>query len=444
MSINLTTVGQARDRDTVADLPAPPIRAIVLFGVGALAIAAAGFGTWGAVAPLGSAVIAQGQLTVETHRKPVAHLEGGIVRDILVRDGDSVQAGQVLLHIEATQADATRDSLAAQRDALLALDARLTAEREGRGELMVPEELASRMADPQIAEIVEGQRTILVSRMASLDGQVTMLNQEAASAEAEIVSEQAQIGSLDVQRALIRDEREDVRALLAKGLERKPRLLALERQLAALDGAASDLEGRIARAGQTIAQTKMHMVQIRDERLSAVAIEQRDTRTKLADIDERLRAATDVAFRHEVTAPAAGVVLGLTATPGAVVKPGETILEVVPTADRLLVSARVAPTDVDEVQPGQKAELRLLPFRARWLPPAKGRVLSVSPDAMTDQRTGATYFEASIELDSLPVERSALQAGMPAEALIATGERTLWHYLAQPIMDSYRRAMRER
>ena len=182
-----------------------------------------------------------------------------------------------------------------------------------------------------------------------------------------------------MQRSLIRDEREDVRALLAKGLERKPRLLALERQLAALDGAASDLEGRIARAGQTIAQTKMHVVQIRDERLSEVAIEQRDTRMKLADIDERLRAATDVAVRHEVTAPAAGVVLGLTATPGAVVKPGETILEVVPTADRLLVSARVAPTDVDEVQPGQKAELRLLPFRARWLPPANGRVLSVSP-----------------------------------------------------------------
>jgi HlyD family secretion protein len=434
MSINLT----------VADLPAPPIRAIVLFGVGALAVAAAGFGTWSALAPLGSAVIAQGQLTVETHRKPVAHLEGGIVQDILVRDGDSVQAGQVLLHLEATQADAARDGLAAQRDALLALDARLTAEREGRGALTLPEELADRLTTPRIAEIVEGQRTILVSRMASLDGQVTMLHQEAASAEAEIASEQAQIRSLDVQRSLIRDEREDVRALLAKGLERKPRLLALERQLAALDGAASDLEGRIARAGQTIAQTKMHVVQIRDERLSEVAIEQRDTRMKLADIDERLRAATDVAFRHEVTAPAAGVVLGLTTTPGAVVKPGETILEVVPTADRLLVSARVAPTDVDEVQPGQKAELRLLPFRARWLPPAMGRVLSVAPDAVTDQRTGAPYFETSIELDSLPVERSALQAGMPAEALIATGERTLWRYLAQLVLDSFLRSMRER
>ena len=247
-----------------------------------------------------------------------------------------------------------------------------------------------------------------------------------------------------MQRSLIRDEREDVRALLAKGLERKPRLLALERQLAALDGAASDLEGRIARAGQTIAQAGMHVVQIRDQRLSEVALEQRDTRMKLADIDERLRAATDVAFRHEVTAPAAGVVLGLTTTPGAVVKPGETILEVVPTADRLLVSARVAPTDVDEVQPGQKAELRLLPFRARWLPPANGRVLSVAPDAVTDQRTGAPYFETSIELDSLPVERSALQAGMPAEALIATGERTLWHYLAQPVLDSFHRSMRER
>src|SRR3954469_13063012 len=154
MSINLTTVGQARDRDTVADLPAPPVRAIVLFGVGALAIAAAGFGTWGAVAPLGSAVIAQGQLTVETHRKPVAHLEGGIVRDILVRDGDLVHAGQVLLHLDATQADAARDGLSAQRDALAVLDARLTAERDGATTLTLPAGLAARLTDPRIAEIV--------------------------------------------------------------------------------------------------------------------------------------------------------------------------------------------------------------------------------------------------------------------------------------------------
>jgi HlyD family secretion protein len=432
----------------VADLPAPPIRSIVLFGIGTLAIAAAAFTAWGVSAPLGSAVIASGQLTVESHRKPVAHLEGGIVREILIREGDNVQAGQTLLHLDATQADAARDGLAAQRDALLVLDARLTAEQEGSTALILADELTSRLSGnltiPRIVEIVEGQRTILVSRKASLDGQVAMLEQEAARADAEIASEGAQIRSLDVQRSLIGDEIADVRTLYAKGLERKPRLLALERQLASLDGAASDLEGRIARAGQTIAQTTMHAVQLREQRLSEIAIEQRDIRMRLADIDERLRAATDVSFRHAVIAPASGVVMGLTATPGAVVKPGETILEIVPIADRLLVSARVAPNDVDEVQVGQKAELRLLPFRARWLPPAQGRVRSVSPDSINDPRTGAAYFEASIDLESLPVERSALQAGMPAEVLIVTGERTFWHYLVQPVTDSFRRALRER
>jgi HlyD family secretion protein len=145
----------------IADLPAPPIRSTILTGLAALLLSTAGFTAWSALAPIASAVIAPGHLTVETHRKPLAHLEGGIVRDVLVRDGDAVRAGQVLLHLDATLADATRDGLAGQRDALLVLDARLTAERDGSATLVLPQEIAAHAADPHIADIIDGQRTIL-------------------------------------------------------------------------------------------------------------------------------------------------------------------------------------------------------------------------------------------------------------------------------------------
>jgi HlyD family secretion protein len=172
----------------VANHPAPAIRGVVLAGAGALLVAAAAFGTWAALAPLSGAVIAPGVLAMETYRKPVAHLEGGILRETLVRDGDPVRTGQVLLRLDATLADATRDGLAAQRDALLALDARLTAERNGERVLKVPASLQDRVADPRVAELVAGQSAILTSRRVSLDGQLAMLEQQVVNAGSEIAS----------------------------------------------------------------------------------------------------------------------------------------------------------------------------------------------------------------------------------------------------------------
>jgi len=425
---------------------APPVRGPVLAGLLAIALAATAGGAWGALAPLDSAALAPGRVVVETHRKPVAHMEGGIVSAVLARDGDRVRAGQVLLRLDGTRADAARDALVVQRDALLALDARLTAEGEGLPDLRIAPDLQARAADPRVAGEIAGQRSILESRRAALAGEVELLNRQATRAEAEIASHRAQIRSLDAQRALIGEELDGVRALHARGLERKPRLLALERQAVALDAARSELEGRIAQAGQAVAEAQLRIVQRREQRLSEIASERRDARTRLAGIDERLRAAADVARRHELTAPVDGVVMGLTATPGAVVKAGEPVLHVIPVADRLVVAARVMVTDVDDVRVGQAAEMRFSAFSARRVPPVTGKVLSLSADAVVDPQTGASHYEATVVPDdgtALP-DGALLQPGMPAEVVIATGRRTLWDYLSQPVADSFRRAMRER
>jgi len=427
--------------------PRPPVGRLIATGV-ALAVAGfGGFGAWAALAPLSSAAVAPGVIVADSHRKTVQHLEGGIVAEILVRDGDRVTAGQPLMRLDDLETRSTVALLEGQLWSLLAQEARLSAERDGLPAIVLPARLAAKLGDPAVAEIAAGQERIFASRRASLDGRAEVTRQRIAQLEAQIAGLEAQRTAGQRQLSLIREESAAVAEMVAKGLERKPRLLALMRQTADLEGLQGDLANRIAQAREGIAQAELEILGLRADRQSEVAAELREVQTRRAEAEEKLAAAQVRQGRRDVTAPEAGTVLNLRAfAPGAVVAPGAALLDLVPQDDRLVVEARVSPTDIDVVHAGLPAKVVLSAFKSRTTPQLDGTVLRVSADALTDERTGQTYYSARVAVDAAQLgalKEVRLQPGMPAETLIVTGERTLLTYLMQPVEDSFRKAFRE-
>ncbi|MBL8703148.1 MAG: HlyD family type I secretion periplasmic adaptor subunit [Alphaproteobacteria bacterium] len=428
-----------------------PVRPATRFdsGLGWLLVAlfVAGLGGWAALAPLAAATMAPGQIVVEGSRRTVQHLEGGIIREFLVRDGAVVGVGDVLVRLDDTQTAATTDALRGTVDGFRALDARLTAERDDAAAIAFPEELLARRADQRVAEILSGQEAIFVSRRVAMEGQVSILRQRIEQLRTEIRSYESQVRSLDEQLGYVKGEVDDVRSLVDKGLERRPRLLSLQRTAAQLVGARDQQEGLIAKGRQAIGETELQLMQIRNARQAEVAAEQRDLQTRLAEAEERLRAANDVQRRREVVAPVAGTVTSLRFhTVGGVVRPGEPLLDIVPRNEGLVVEVRVQPTDIDVVEVGMLAEVRLSAFKQRTVPTILGKVVYVAADVEADPRGMQSFYRAKVRIDD--AQLAALQdvqlaPGMPAEVMIKAGERTMLRYLAQPILDSFHRAFRE-
>lgn len=420
----------------------PPVRGTVLAGVAALALGFGGFGAWAARAPLAGAAIAPGVVAVDTSRKTIQHLEGGIIAELPVREGDRVEAGQVLVRLDDLEARALHGLLQGEYFALRAQEVRLEAERDGRAELFFPAGL-----DRAPAEILAGQRRIFESGREALAGRIDVLGRRIAQLEAQIAALDAQLAAGRDQLALVAEEVAGVRAMVEKGLERKPRLLALERQAASLAGQQGEYANRIAQAREAIAEAEMEILNARRSQVEKAALELRETGMRRAEVEERLATATVALGRREVVAPQSGIVLNLRYhTLGGVVPPGGEILDLVPEGDPLVVEARIAPTDIDVVHPGLPARIALSAYKSRTTPHLDGRVLRVSADALADERTGQPFFRAEIEVDARQVamlEAIRLRPGMPVEAFIETGERTLLDYLVQPLADSFRRAFRE-
>ncbi|MBK4723430.1 HlyD family type I secretion periplasmic adaptor subunit [Azospirillum sp. YIM DDC1] len=427
--------------------PRPPVGRFIAAGLALTAAGFGGFGAWAALVPLASAAVAPGIITADSNRKSVQHLEGGIVVEILVRDGDRVVAGQPLMRLDDLETRSTVTLLEGQLWALLAQEARLLAERDGAAGVTLPALLAGKGADSTVAEIIGGQERIFASRRASLDGRTIVTRQRIAQLEAQIAGLEAQRKAGVQQLALIREETTAVAEMVAKGLERKPRLLALMRQAVELEGIQGDLANRIAQAREGIAQAELEILGMHADRRSEVAIELRDVQTRRAEAEEKLAAATIRQGRRDVLAPEAGAVMNLRHfASGAVVAPGETILDLVPLDDRLVIETRVSPTDIDVVHAGLPAKVVLSAFKSRTMPQVDGTVLRVSADAVTDERTGQPYYQARVAVDTTQLAALKdvhLLPGMPAETLIVTGERTLLRYLAQPVADSFRKAFRE-
>ena len=402
-----------------------------------------GFTAWAALAPLESAAIAPGALGVSGERKTVQHLEGGIVARIAVAEGDVVAAGQTLLVLDDTQPHAALAQLEGQRRSAAALQARLIAERDGLEAIAWPERL--RMPDDD--GVLATQERIFAARKASFDNEIAILERRIAQIREQAAGYEGHIAAQDREIALLSEEARDIRPLVEKGHMPKPRLRALEREEAEVTGARARNRAQVARLAQAIGETRLQIVRLGNARRTEVTTELREVEARLADLNERLVAARDVLARTRVAAPVAGIVVGLGVfTHGAVIAPGQRLMDIVPAGDRLVVEARVAPTDIDSVAVGLSAQVRLTAFSLLTTPPLDGHVIRVSADAFTDDRTGAAWYEARIGLDpgQAALEGLQLVPGMPAEVMIVTGASTPLEYLLKPILTSMDRALREK
>ena len=407
----------------------------LLFGV---------MGSWAALVPIGSAALAAGEISPEGHRKTVQHLEGGIVRDIRVKDGDQVRKGDVLVVLEDTMALAAYRVQESRQLVLSAMEARLMAETSGALSPnwgLVPQVEGSDAA-------IEDQMRIFKAGIESVRDQGEILNKRVSQLNEEISGLESQIDSNKKQLAYLDDEIKMMKILTDKGLSRKPRLLELQRNEAGVQGELAQNRSAIARANQAIGETRIQILSLETTRRDEAANRLGDVRAQLADIEERMASTRDVLSRTVVMAPHDGTVIGLKMkTAGGVLRPGEPIMDIVPDSDLMLVDARVAPTDIDVVSEGLDAEVTLTAFPQRNLPKLKGVIRYVSADRLMDEQTGEMYFLARIEIDPDTLEQVGiaddLVPGMPADAMIFTGARPFLDYLMKPLMDSINKSFRE-
>jgi HlyD family secretion protein len=421
---------------------------VIRMGTSIVVIFVVGFITWSIFAPLDSALMAPGVIVVESHRKTIQHLEGGIVKDILVKEGQTVKSGETLIQLDDTQARVQLALLQDEADGLAADEARLVAERDGTDQLTFPPELMSRQNDPKVAEDMRGAQKTFETKRDSLQEQIGILTQRKGENGRVVAGLRDEQAALETQITLINQEAGNVQQMVNKGLEPLPRLLALQRQAADLTGQRGQLLEKITQVDLNNGETDIQIVNLKSQALDDALKELRDDQGKRYDLSDRIQAARDVLTRTTLSAPVAGKVVELSVhTKGAVIKPGETVMEIVPEKDQLEVEAHIRPEDAEYVYIGQDAKVNLTSYMQRRLPMISGTVTGFSADRITDQRTGQAYFNALVSVD-----RSALKAfpdvriipGMPCQVAIETGTRTALAYFIEPIRDVIRNGMKER
>jgi len=408
------------------------------------------FGIWTASAPLSSAAVAQGVVSPIGSRRTVQHLEGGIIKQFLVRDADIVRKGDLLIVIDDTQARANYTGLQSQALRMQAMKIRIDALQRRASELNLAERFKDEVAkDKEFAQFIANEQDIFETRRRTLEQQRQIYAQQIEQLKEEIRGYQAQIDSTNQQLAFIDDELADTRQLLNQGLARKPRVLELERMRANLVGNAGQLISSVAKSQQKITEIQLTQVDLENKFFNEMNDLLLKTNTDLAQVEEKIGAARDVLTRTDVRAPIAGVIVNLRfKTNEGVIKPGEPILDIAPTEDDLIIEARVLPNDIDAVKPGQTALVHLTPYHTRYTQLLTGSLRDISADTLTDDKTGQRYYKANIVVDHEALktvgENIVLSAGMPAEVFIRTGEHTLFTYLVEPFSRSLRRSFREK
>jgi len=414
--------------------------AILLAGVG-------GFVGWASLAPIDSAAVASGVVAVEFNRKTVQHLEGGIVRDILVREGERVAPGDLLVRLDDTQVLAQLEIVRSQYLAGRAQEARLIAERDGYREVVFPDDLLAARSDPRVKEAIAGQQQVFAARSKALSGEKEVLEQRIEQLNEQIRGLEALSASKLERIESYKAEIKDFKKLYEKGLTDRLRLREMERLAAELEGERAEHQSSIAAGQVQIGETRLQIIQLERKQQTEVTQELRDTQAKLFDLRERIRALEDTVARTEVKAPVGGAVVGLAVhTVGGVVAPGGRILDIVPQDEQLIVEAHVSPVDADRVSPGLEAQLRFSAFNTRTTPTVAGHVLTVSGDRITDSSTKESYYLARIQVGKegmAELRGLTLLPGMPVDVMIKTGERTFFEYLIKPITDRLAKSFRE-
>lgn len=431
----------------ISDVHASIRRHIIVGGV-AVALLAFGVGGWASTAEISGALIAQGSLVVDSNVKKVQHPTGGVVGEVRVHDGDRVKAGDILVRLDET---VTRANLAIITKGLIELyarKARLGAERDGADAVAMPKELADKAGDPDVEEALGSERKLFELRRKARLGQKDQLQQRIQQLQEQITGLTAQQDAKSKELAIIGQELQGVRDLWSRNLVQISRLTSLEREEARLQGEHGQLIAAAAEVKGKIVETQLQILQVDQEFTSDVAKELRDTDGKIGEYVERKVTAEDQLRRTDLRAPQDGIVFQSTVnTVGGVITAGDPVMLIVPEKDALQVEAKVEPKDIDQVQFGQPVVLRFSAFNMRTTPELNGTVSRIAADTSTDQRTGQTYYLVRISMSHEEIARLGdvkLTPGMPVEAFIQTGQRTMLSYLVKPLQDQFERAFREK
>jgi HlyD family secretion protein len=423
------------------------IRRYSLLGLSSGFFLVGGLGGWAAVTELSGAVVAPGSIVVDSHVKKVQHPTGGVVGEILARDGDRVRAGDVVIRLDETVARANLAMVSKSLDELAARQSRLEAERDGLERIAFPSALKNRLHEPELASLIKGEIHVFEDRRTARAGQKAQLKERIAQLQEQIDGLKLQASAKADEIQLIQDELTGVEQLWRKNLVPITRVTALKREETRLRGERGQLISNIAQAKGRISETELQIIQIDQDLRSEVSKELREVQAKAAELVERKVSAEDQLKRIDIRSPQDGVVhQSIVHTVGGVINAGEPLMLVVPEADELSIEVKVSPQDIDQLQPGLDTVLRLSAFNQRTTPELKGKVSLIAADLVTDQRSGVQYYPVRVAFAD--GERNKLGAlklvpGMPVEGLIQTGYRTVFSYLTKPVADNMAKAFRE-
>lgn len=414
----------------------------------AIVLVLGSLGAWATFSNISGAVIASGTIVVESNTKRIQHLEGGIVAEILVEEGDTVAAGDPLLRLDSTDAQAEFSILDAARLELLAKIARLQAERDFSKDVVFDKDLMSRQADPEIAALLLGQRRLLQTQNAAIQGRLNQLDERIAQYDDEIKGLVAQQAAKDAQAAFITEELSDIASLIARGLVPKSRVSSLQREQARLGGESGQLSSEMAQVSGRISETRLQAIQITDDFRARALDELRDAEAQMSEYRERRNAVSARLRRTDIVAPRSGLVHELSVTTiGAVLAPGETVMQLVPKGDALVVEARVRPQDIDQISTGQSALLQFPNADSRLTPQINGVVTRISADLNQPGGNEAPFYKVRLRLaeaEETKLGQLVLRPGMPVEAFLQTSERSPLNYFLKPFSDQLRHAFREK